>query len=162
MWNKVEFWGADDKDYAAIENAAAQYRSHWVSFQAMPFAGTFDGGPDDIRALDYLDDEGLDDPPGGIEVAALTWGRVLAHETGLRWYNCHFGGLWLRCNEPSLGAVSIWPLARVAEAQSRSSPQFGKYLSLTKRVLRECIAGFFEDCEVSTRMERLLIELGDN
>jgi hypothetical protein len=156
---KVEFWRADAQDLAAIEQAAAEYRSFWSSFPSMPFPAPFNGGIEDIDALDYLDYEGLGGPPGGIEAAALTWGQVLAHQTGLQWVRCSIGGLWLRAEDPACGAVSLWPLARVAEIQSRSSPQFDKFEVLTERVLRECLEGFILDGEVSERMERFLAKI---
>ena len=154
----MEFWPATEDDLAEVERAAGEFRSLWASLRAMPFAAPFDGGPGDIRALDYLDYESLAYPAGGVAAAALVWGRVLASGAGLAWARCNLGGLWLRAEEPG-GMVVVWPLARVAEAQARSNPQDGKYAALTARVLAECLDGYYGAGAVSERMERLLAEV---
>ncbi|WZO97492.1 hypothetical protein EP7_004528 [Isosphaeraceae bacterium EP7] len=155
----MEFTPATQDDLAGVDRAAAEFCALWESLRSMPWFGEpFGGGLGDIRALDYLDYEGIGYPPGGVSAAALVWGRVLARQTGLEWARCSLGGLWL-WSDVSNGGLAVWPLARVGEAQARFFPQFGKYAALTERVLGECLEVYSGSGEIEGRLERLRADL---
>ena len=78
----MEFEPATEDDLAEVERAADEFRSAWASRRSMPFPAPFDGGPGDVRALDYLDYESLAYPPGGVAAAAAVGGIRELDETG--------------------------------------------------------------------------------
>src|SRR5688572_20095250 len=129
---------ANDDDLAPVAAARAEFRAHWRSFHNMPFACPFDGGDDDVRALDYLDYEGLAYPKSDIEGAALVWGNVLATQAGMRWALSYRGDLVLTLDGPG-NRITVCPLARVLESQERSLPQFGRYRWLLEQVASDCL-----------------------
>src|SRR5688500_1042237 len=115
-----------EDDIARIEAARAEFRDHWRTFRNMPFECDFDGGDDDVRALDYLDYEGLGYPKSDIEGASLVWGGVLASNVGMKWVLSYRGDLLLTLDSPG-NRLTVWPFARVLESRERSLPQFERY-----------------------------------
>lgn len=117
---------AEPEDLASVVAARAEFRAHWATFRAMPFACEFDGTLQDVQALDHMDYEGLAYPPSDINGAALVWGNVLVERAGMRWARSYRGDLLLTLPGPD-GRVTVWPFARVLEAHERTFPQFGRY-----------------------------------
>ena len=122
--------------------ACDSFRRHWAKFRAMPHAPTFEGVPDDIRALDYLIYEGLDYPEGDIEDAALVWGNVLAQQAGFRWVCSYQGDLLLRWGEldPYVMGAAIWPYGRLLEADAGGVPMAERFGRMTWQVVASCLA----------------------
>jgi len=129
---------ASDTQIAAVENARREFRAHWLSFKRMPFPCEFHGTLDDIRALDYLDYEGLGYPASYLNGAALVWGHVLQQQLGMSWVADSVGNLLLKHDVPG-SRITIWPYARVLEVQERSLPQFEKYAWILDAVIRDCL-----------------------
>lgn len=121
-----------------VAQALEEFRAHWQSFRAMPSPGAFAGGLEDIEALDYLDYEGLGYPSSGLDGAALIWGNVLVQNLGLVWVTDYNGNLLLTQDSPGRH-ITLWPFARVLEAQERSSPQFDKYSWSLCHALRDLV-----------------------
>src|SRR4051812_44789444 len=71
-------WGfsPSPEDLEAVTAAARVYRDGWASIRP-PFPAAFDGSIVDVRALDYINYEGIDVPGGGIGPAAMVCGEVL-------------------------------------------------------------------------------------
>ena len=78
-----EFADATAGDLAEVAAAGAAFRRHWESFQNMQPTPAFDGGLEDITALDFLDYEQLGTPDGGLRLAALAWGQRAGRAGGL-------------------------------------------------------------------------------
>ena len=127
---------ATPNELESLQTALAEFRAHWESIRP-PFICQFDGSIDDIRALDFLDYEGLPYPGCGEYGAALVWGNVIASHTPFRWYfDNDLGGLILR---PPEASFVIWPFGRVYESRRSCEPQFGKYRWLFDWVLVHCV-----------------------
>jgi hypothetical protein len=139
MGNKPKIaWGrsADDFELTCVATAAAEYRAVWASMKEPPFAALFNNSVTDIRALDYLHYEGFDDPPCGIEGAALVCGEVLRQAAGLVWIIDHDGNWFIATPENEWPAFVLCPLIRLREIQFARTPQFGRYdLWLTRAVM---------------------------
>ena len=129
---------ATDADTAPVAAARAEFREHWRSFHHMPFTCEFDGGDDDVRALDYLDYEGLSYPKSDVEGASLVWGNVLASRIGMSWVLSYRGDLMLTLDHPG-NRITVWPFARVLESRERSLPQDSRYRWLLEQVARDCL-----------------------
>lgn len=142
----------------AITQACVQFREFWSSFEHMPFECNFAGAKDDVRALDYLDYEGLGYPSSGLKGAALIWGNVLASNLELVWKIGPNGELFLFHDEPG-NRVSIWPFARVIEAQESSRPQFGRYGWLLERAVSHLMQ-FGDLSDQGTTWARGVLECG--
>ena len=134
----------NEGDIAPIAAARAEFRDHWRSFRAMPFACDFDGSDEDARALDYLDYEGLSYPKSDVEGASLVWGNVLATKVGMKWVLSYRGDLLLALDGPG-NRITVWPFARVLESRERALPQDGRYQWLLAQVARDCLQ--FADLE---------------
>ena len=148
---------ATDDALLRVMLACDAYRNHWAKFRAMPYAPTFDGAIDDIRALDYLAYE-LDYPRGDIEDPALVWGNVLARQLGFRWACSFRGDLLLVQGEPKEYAMraAIWPFARLLEADAGGIPTHETFGWMTRQVVASCLANNPEP-----RFEAQLRRLGD-
>lgn len=69
-------------ELVAIETAAAEFRALWASMRP-PLPHAFDFTQGDVRAIDYLQYEGIKFPECGIDGAALVCGEVLRRAAGL-------------------------------------------------------------------------------
>jgi hypothetical protein len=118
-----------------ITLALAEFREYWRSFH-MPFACDFTGTLDDVRALDYLDYEGLGYPSSDISGAALVWGNVVAKQFSMKWVLSYRNDLLLHDDSVN-SRITVWPFARVLEVRERSIPQFGRYAWLLDRTIRD-------------------------
>lgn len=127
---------ASEAQLAEVKNACEEFRAHWQSFRNMPFECQFNGTKEDIAALDYLNYEGLGYPKSYIDGAALVWGNVLATQLGMKWATSYNGQMLLTHDEPG-NRITIWPFARVLEAEERSLPQFGRYAWLLGQAIRD-------------------------
>jgi len=103
----------------------------------MPPFGQFSGTLEDVRALDYLDYEGLG-YPCSLSGAALVWGNVLACQLEMSWVTDSYGHLLLKHDVPG-SRIIVWPYARVLEVHERSIPQFEKYAWILEAVVRDCL-----------------------
>ena len=63
-------------ELAVVKDAQAAFSERWESIRP-PFQARFNGGIDDVRALDYMDYEGIEFPAPGLERAALVCGEVV-------------------------------------------------------------------------------------
>ncbi|WP_435009678.1 hypothetical protein P12x_000927 [Tundrisphaera lichenicola] len=152
-------------DLAEVAAAGQAYRLHWDSFRAMPERGaTFAGSSADIAALDYLDYEQLGHPAGGLGAAALVWGNVLVAQAGLQWCRGVGGDLWLGAEVMGVQRAVLWPLARLAEAKSRESPQFGQFVALLLYVIEELVSRLDLPTVTHARLRRLqaVLEVGEH
>src|ERR671912_792242 len=79
-------WGypVPPEELVAVSEAADAFRKLWASIRP-PWPHAFDGTVNDVRAIDYLDYEGINFPKCGIEGAALVCGEVLRRAAGLEW-----------------------------------------------------------------------------
>jgi hypothetical protein len=126
------------EEIASIEDTLRAFREAWASIRP-PFPAAFDGTLADVRALDYMDYEGIDFPQPGIESPALICGEVLRRAAGLEWVISYRGDWFVASPEDRWPAVAICPLARLHEAECNGAPQFGKYLWLVQRAAFECL-----------------------
>src|SRR5258705_12572437 len=110
---------ASNTQLAAVEDACREFRAHWRSFDHMPFNCEFVGTLEDVRALDYLGYEGLGYPASYLSGAALVWGRVLEQQLGMSWATGYNGEALLVHDAPG-NRITVWPFARVLEAQESS------------------------------------------
>jgi hypothetical protein len=129
---------ASDSQLTAVSSACKEFREHWRLLEHMPFPCEFVGTLDDIRALDYLEYEGCGYPASYLTGAALVWGHVLKEQLRMSWSSGYNGEQLLVHDAPG-NRITVWPFARVLEAQERSLPQFGRYAWLLDRVLRDCL-----------------------
>ncbi len=129
---------ATEAQLLEVRRALDEFRVHWQSFRTMPPLCEFSGTLEDIRALDYLDYEGLGYPPSDISGAALVWGNVLACQLEMSWVSDCDGHLLLS-HDASDSRIVVWPYARVLEVQERSLPKFEKYAWILESVIRDCL-----------------------
>lgn len=153
-----EFADATAGDLAEVAAAGAAFRRHWESFQNMQPTPAFVGGVEDITALDFLDYEQLGTPDGGLRLAALAWGNVLAVQAGLPWVRAVSGDLWLGGGQG--GQAVLWPYARLVEYKVRKWPHDDHYLWLTHRVVEELIESDTLCFELEERLRGLQAALG--
>jgi hypothetical protein len=125
-----------------------------------PFPATFDGTLTDIRALDYMNYEGIGFPQGGIEVAALVCGEVLRHAAGLEWVISYRGDWFVASPEDREPTIAICPLARLHEIECGGGPRgYGMYTWFIEKAAFDCLLG----CEPeSERALRALLESRDD
>ena len=159
MWQQP----ATEDQLLRVTLACDAFRRHWAKFFTLTGAGTFEGEVSDIRAIDYLEYEGLDFPSNDLEVVALVWGQVLARQLGLEWISSPFGDLLLGQAAPDRFemAVAIWPYARVLEMECSGRPQFGRFGWLTRRVIASCLEHAF-DPDMEERLRRLQAEMPES
>ncbi len=156
MLGRMNASRASDTQLAAVEKACREFHAHWQSFEHMPFTCEFAGTLDDVRALDYLDYEGLGYPASCLSGAALVWGHVLERQFEMSWFTISNGELLLTHDAPG-NRITVWPFARVLEVQERSLPQFGRFAWLLDRVIRDCLQ-FGALSEESTAWARGVID----
>jgi hypothetical protein len=129
-----------------VERAREAYRAMWARLRSVP-ERTFDGGREDIDALNFIDYE-AGEHPQGTSGAAMIWGGVLV-KTGLF--------MWAIADDHDLvlvttldyPQVTIFPYARLAEIENSSWPapsnaQRFDWL-LEEVVLRLCAGGISGD-----------------
>jgi hypothetical protein len=133
----------------SIEATRRAYRAMWAKLKNVP-ERRFDGGREDIAALDFIDYE-AGDHPEGLAGAAVIWGGVLA-STGVLSWAIGDEQHWVLIRDPDYPRALIFPYARVAELNHSSCPQFGKYnWLLEEAVLRLSYVGLGEDEESKLR-----------
>lgn len=115
---------ATASELEVIESTRLAYRQMWATLREVPHRA-FDGGREDINALDFIDYE-AGHHPHGLAGAALIWGGVLASTGALQWAVGDNQHLVLVSSEVYPRAMIV-PYARVAEIDHSSSPQYGKY-----------------------------------
>ncbi len=120
-----------------VRLARAEFRAHWESIRSL-FPCAFEGTGDDIDALDYLDYEGLKYPASGFAGAALVWGNVIATQMPFHWFfDEEICGPVLK---PQSGGPTIWPFARVYEAQRSPETQYNRYRWLMESVVLQYLS----------------------
>lgn len=133
----------------SIEATRRAYRAMWPKLKNVP-ERRFDGGRDDIDALDFIDYE-AGHHPEGLAGAAVIWGGVLA-STGVLSWAIGDEQHWVLVGDPDYPRALIFPYARVAEINHSSGPQFGKYeWLLEEAVLRLAYLGFGDEEEAKLR-----------
>lgn len=104
----------------------------------------FDGSPDDIAALDFIDYE-AGHHPEGLAGAAVIWAGVLVATGALTWAigdEQH----WVLMADQVLPRALIFPYARIAELNQTIYPQYRKYQWLMdEAVMRLWMGGGFDD-----------------
>jgi hypothetical protein len=142
---KMNFRNPTAMEMQPITDAQEAYRKMWSSLKCVPPC-EFAGDRTDIEILDFIDYE-INTYPLGISGAALIWGNVLAINSGiLFWMIDERQQLVLMTSEDDWPRVMIDPIARVAEINNSSVPQFGKYeWLLEETVLRLWSQGFKDD-----------------
>ncbi len=137
------------EDLAKVASAQAEFREHWASFKAMPFAAPFDGTITDVEAIDYLQYEGLGLPACGVDGAALVSGEVSRRAAGMKWMIDHRGHwLLVDCQWPR---VVIDPLARILELEIADEPQFEKYETFLLRAVTDYFLQFKPEHRAAVR-----------
>lgn len=133
----------------SIESTRCAYRAMWKELKNVP-RREFDGGREDIDALDFIDYE-AGRHPEGLAGAAIIWGGVLVATGALSWAigdEQHF----VLVGDPDFPRALIFPYARIAEIHHSSCPQFGKFKWLLDEViLRLCAQGFDDEHEQKLR-----------
>jgi hypothetical protein len=122
---------ASPEELEAVRAVAAEFREHWERHGPL-FPCSFEGAPDDLDALDYLDYEiGL--PRSDLWGAALIWGGVLVANGPFRWILDDLGGYILgTLDDPP---VFIWPFARLSEATGND-----RYRRVLEEIVCHCLA----------------------
>jgi hypothetical protein len=142
-------WGflPSPEDLGAVTAAANAFREMWASIRS-PFPAAFDGTMADIRALDYMDYEGIDFPRGGIEAAALVCGEVLRRAAGLEWVVSYRGDWFVASPEGREPAIAICPLARLHEIECGGRPRgYGMHRWFIERAAFDCALGYEAEAE---------------
>jgi hypothetical protein len=133
----------------SIEATRRAYRAMWAKLKNVPHRA-FDGGREDIDALDFIDYE-AGSHPEGLAGAAVIWGGVLA-ATGVLSWAIGDEQHWVLVGDPDWPRALIFPYARVAEISHSSGPQSGKYeWLLEETVLRLTYVGFGAEEEAKLR-----------
>jgi hypothetical protein len=137
---------ATPAELESIEDTRRAYRMMWAKLTDVPHRA-FDGGREDIDALDFIDYE-AGCHPHGLAGAAVIWGGVLVATGALSWAigdEQHF--VLVKNADDPRGAVII-PYARVAEINGSTAPQFGKYeWLLEEAVVRLCEQNYPDEIE---------------
>jgi hypothetical protein len=133
-------WGflPSPEELAPLGDALRAFRERWASIRP-PFPATFDGTIADVRALDYMDYEGIDSPRPGIEAPAMICGEVIRRAAGLEWVISYRGDWFIASPEESRPAIAVCPLARLHEIECGGGPRSGKHLWLVQRAAFECL-----------------------
>jgi hypothetical protein len=142
-------WGyvPSAEESALIGAAGDAFRTYWESI-GPPFVAGFDGGVADVRALDYLDYEGLRYGPCTIEQAALVCGEALRRAAGLEWRISYRGEWMVTTREGAAVSFAFSPLARLHECECGAGPQFGRHQWVVEQGAVGCLlvvdAGFVD------------------
>ncbi len=134
-------WGfvPSPQELEAVSNAAKAFRDKWTSIRP-PFPAAFEGSVTDIKAIDYMEYEGIDFPQGGIEVAALVCGEVLRRAAGLEWVISWRGDWFVASPEDRCHSVAICPLARLHEIECGGGPSgYGMYMWFIQKAAFDCL-----------------------
>jgi hypothetical protein len=157
----MRVWGflPSPEELGAVTAAANAFRERWASIRP-PFPAAFDGTLTDIRALDYMNYEGIDFPQGGIEPAALVCGEVLRRAAGLEWVISYRGDWFVASPEDREPTIAICPLARLHEIECGGGPRgYGMYTWFIEKAAFDCLLG----CEPeSERALRALLKSRDD
>lgn len=130
---------ATPEEIEAVEWAVLEFREHWAAMRP-PFPCPFEGTPEDVGALDYLDYE-VGFPTSGLLGAALVWGDVLRRHGPFRWLVSDRGDYLLGTAEHGWPNLLLWPFARVLESRHSSAPGPGdRFRWLTERAVVDCLA----------------------
>ncbi len=121
-------------ELARIENATLAFCDLWARIKP-PWPHNFDGTYEDVRAIDYLDYEGVAFPDCGIEGAALVCGEVLRRAANLQWKSDYCGDWYIT----SSYGIAICPVTRVHEFFYAGIPQFGKFLWFVSQAALDCL-----------------------
>jgi hypothetical protein len=136
-------WGflPSPEDLRALTVATNAFRERWASIRP-PFPAAFDGTLTDVRALDYMNYEGIDFPQGGIEVAALVCGEVLRRAAGLEWVISYRGDWFVAAPEDREPTIAICPLARLHEIECGGGPRgWGMFNWFIEKAAFDCLLG---------------------
>jgi hypothetical protein len=141
MEQEMRNWGflPSPQELLLVTATLQALRERWASIRA-PFPVAFDGTIADVRALDYMDYEGIDIPQAGIESSAMVCGEVIRRAAGLEWVISYRGDWFVASHEEDWPAVAICPLARLHEIECGGVPQFGKHLWFVQQAACECLS----------------------
>ena len=134
-------WGflPSQEELAAFMAPLQAFRERWSSIRP-PFPASFDGGLEDVHALDYMNYENISFPHAGVEGPAMVCGEVIRRAAGLEWVISYRGDWFVASREDSNPSVAISPVARLHEIEcGGGAPQFGKHLWLVQRAAFECL-----------------------
>jgi hypothetical protein len=133
-------WGytPSSDDLVALDNAKAAFREKWASIRP-PFPAAFDGTITDVRAIDYLQYEGITFPPCGAEGAALVCGEVVRRVAALEWVIAYTGDWFVATAEDEWPSIAICPVDRLYELEFSGTPQFGRYKAFVARAAMDCL-----------------------
>jgi hypothetical protein len=146
------------EELAAVEEAAAAFGRLWTSI-GPPWPHAFNGTVNDVRAIDYLDYEGIGFPQCGVEGAALVCGEVLRRAARLQWV-CSYRGDWFVASpEDDWPRVAICPVVRVHELEFAGVPRDGRFMWFLSRAALDCLAVAAADAEADLRN---LLVFGDD
>lgn len=139
-------WGFSPSpdELVVVAKAAKLYRDHWASIRP-PFIATFDGSMADVRALDYLDYEGINVPGAGIESAAMVCGEVLCRTLGLEWVISYRGDWFVASEEESWPEIALCPLARLHEFECNGRGKPSIYSQLIWEAAFDCALSLDEE-----------------
>jgi hypothetical protein len=126
------------QELAAVSAAAKAFRDKWESIRP-PFPAAFDGTITDVRAIDYMDYEGIDLPRGGLEASAMVCGEVLRRAAGLEWVISYRGDWLVVSREEIWPAIAVCPLSRLHEQECGAAPPVGKHLWFLQKAAFECL-----------------------
>ncbi|MDB5318494.1 MAG: hypothetical protein JWN40_125 [Phycisphaerales bacterium] len=133
-------WGytPSSEELAAVKDATTAFRQTWASIRP-PWPAPFDGTITDVRAIDYMQYEGIQFPPCGIEGAALICGEVVRRVASLEWIIAYTGQWFIATEEDDWPGIVICPVSRVYELEFSGTPQFGRYGLFAARAAMDCL-----------------------
>lgn len=160
MSSKMRTWGTTPSTemLARIPRAADQFRERWASIRP-PWGCDFDGTVHDVRAIDYLQYEGIEFPSSGLEGAGLIAGEVLRRAAGLAWVVSSDRNWYLSTHEDVHPGVVVCPLVRVREIEFAGVPQCGRFMKFLVRAAVDCLP-FVDDAARSALGEILRFDDG--
>ncbi len=147
----MQFRSPSGSELEGLRAAVSEFKAHWKSFSTL-WHCTFEGTVEDIRALDYLDYEGIGYPGSGVAGAALVWGNVLEKSGPFRWLIDDCLGSLVLVPASGFSEIVIWPFGRVYEIQNGYT-QFGKYRWLLEEVVVHCLGNSMEEDDVAMLVE---------
>lgn len=153
----VWWYGVPPEELSAVANAIEQFRRLWTSIRP-PWPHAFDGTAKDVRAVDYLQYEGIGFPECGIEGATLVCGEVLRRAAGLQWVKSYRGD-WLLVADDGIARLVINPLARVEEIEFARVPPDGRFSWFIVRAAVDCFPWARPEAQADLRS--LVSELDD-
>jgi hypothetical protein len=160
--SKMRRWGhtaTSEELNAAVVAAGDAFRSFWKSIGNPPYRAEFDGGPDDIRALDFLIYEGIGYGPCKDEQAALVCGEVLRRAAGFEWVVSNHGEWVVSTREGTFPSFAFCPVARLRECWYGAGPQFDKHAWVVEQGALACL--LFVDPEFESGVRDLIGDHGE-